>query len=76
MRVSDGVRGGRRATLDGVLARSGAPVAARVQAPATSASAAALARILVEVTPTSCSEMARLTRWSVPGLSPEAGYGE
>ena len=51
MRVSDGVKGGRRATLDGVLARSGAPVAARVQATANSPSAAALARILEEVTP-------------------------
>src|SRR5262245_46265965 len=61
MRVSAGVRGGRRATLDGVLARSGPPVAARVQAPAISASAAALARILVQVTPGSCREVAGLT---------------
>src|SRR5678815_3338845 len=63
MRVSDGVRGGRKATLAGVLARSGAPLPVRVQAPANSANAAARARMLVEVTPGSCSATSGLTRW-------------
>ena len=54
---------GRRATLAGVLTRSGAPLPVRVQAPANSASAAALARMLVEVTPGSCSATSGLTRW-------------
>src|SRR6476659_1160049 len=64
MRPADGGRGGRRATLDGWLATSEAPVPARVQAPATSASATALARMLEEVTRRSCSTMVGLTRWS------------